>query len=56
MVFFMSILKGEVVGAAAAGGWRLAVELIEGIKKGGCEASYSKAKGIDSSLCLYSGI
>lgn len=33
MVFFISILNGEVVGAAAAGGWRLAVEAIEGIKK-----------------------
>ena len=40
MVFFMSIIKGVVVGAAAAGGWRLAVETIEGIKKGGCWASY----------------
>lgn len=38
MVFFISILRGEIVGAAAAGGWRLAVEAIEGIKKG-CDYS-----------------
>lgn len=38
MVFFISIFRGEVVEEAAAGGWRLAVEAIEGIKKG-CDCS-----------------